>query len=72
MSISTGRRPLPPGGFARSFRGDTDFTQTKHLDRWDGAAMRFIFGIDAMPNLSALAEELRPRPKLWNVRPGTR
>ena len=41
------------------FRGDTDFTQTKHLDRWDDAGdIRFLFGIDAMPNLVALAEEL--------------
>ena len=45
----------------RSFlvRGDTDFTQTKHLDRWDDAGnVRFVFGIDAMPNLVALAAGL--------------
>jgi Transposase DDE domain group 1 len=45
----------------RSFllRGDTDFTQTKHLDRWDNAGdVRFLFGIDARPNLIQLAEEL--------------
>jgi hypothetical protein len=41
------------------FRGDTDFTQTKHLDRWDDAGdIRFTFGIDAMPNLIARAEQL--------------
>jgi hypothetical protein len=41
------------------FRGDTDFTQTKHLDRWDNAGdIRFIFGIDARPNLIAHAEGL--------------
>ena len=41
------------------FRGDTDFTQTKHLDRWDDAGdIRFIFGIDAHPKLVALAEQL--------------
>jgi hypothetical protein len=41
------------------FRGDTDFTQTKHLDRWDDAGdIRFLFGIDAMPNLIACAEQL--------------
>jgi hypothetical protein len=41
------------------FRGDTDFTQTKHLDRWDDAGnIRFIFGIDAQPKLVALAENL--------------
>src|SRR5262249_56868862 len=40
-------------------RGDTDFTQTKHLDRWDDAGdIRFLFGLDAMPNLVALAERL--------------
>ncbi|HUT93070.1 MAG TPA: transposase, partial [Thermoguttaceae bacterium] len=36
------------------YRGDTDFTQTQHLDGWDGQGRRFIFGIDAMPNLSAV------------------
>src|SRR5207249_5746755 len=42
-------------GFHRILlRGDTDFTQTKHLDRWDSASdVRFLFGIDAMPNLKA-------------------
>lgn len=44
----------------RSFllRGDTDFTQTAHLDRWDAQGVRFLFGIDAMPNLVTLAEQL--------------
>jgi Transposase DDE domain group 1 len=47
-------------GFRALFlRGDTDFTQTKHLDRWDDTGdIRFLFGIDAMPNLIALAEQL--------------
>jgi hypothetical protein len=40
-------------------RGDTDFTQTTHLDRWDDAGdIRFLFGIDARPNLVALAQQL--------------
>jgi len=39
-------------------RGDTDFTQTGHLDRWDAEGVRFIFGIDAMPNLIEMAENL--------------
>jgi hypothetical protein len=40
-------------------RGDTDFTQTGHLDRWDDAGdVRFIFGIDAMPNLYEIVENL--------------
>lgn len=46
-------------GFKRILlRGDTDFTQTAHLDRWDAAGHRFVFGIDAMPNLVARAENL--------------
>ncbi len=46
-------------GFKRvTFRGDTDFSQTRHLDRWDRAGHRFIFGIDAMANLVAIAEAL--------------
>jgi hypothetical protein len=39
-------------------RGDTDFTQTRHLDRWDRQGVRFIFGIDAMANLVERAEGL--------------
>jgi hypothetical protein len=40
-------------------RGDTDFTQTKHLDSWDDdPRVRFLFGIDAMPNLHVLADDL--------------
>jgi hypothetical protein len=39
-------------------RGDTDFAQTKHLDDWHSAGVRFIFGIDAMPNLVEIAETL--------------
>ncbi len=41
------------------FRGDTAFTQTEHLDRWDDVGnIRFLFGIDAHPNLVALAGQL--------------
>ncbi len=39
-------------------RGDTDFSQTEHLDRWDIQGVRFVFGIDAMANLKAKAEAL--------------
>jgi Transposase DDE domain group 1 len=47
------------GGFRKiTVRGDTDFTQTGHLDRWDQESVRFIFGIAAMPNLVARAEGL--------------
>ena len=49
-------------GFRRVYlRGDTDFTQTTQLDAWDAEGVRFLFGIDAMPNLKALAEDL-PAP----------
>jgi hypothetical protein len=40
------------------FRGDTDFSQTAYLDRWDQAGARFIFGIAAMGNLVELADGL--------------
>jgi hypothetical protein len=48
------------GGFEKMLlRGDTDFTQTKHLDRWsDDPRVRFIFGMDCTPNLHVLADEL--------------
>jgi hypothetical protein len=42
-------------------RGDTDFSSTRHLDRWDQAGVRFLFGIDAMANLKELAAELSER-----------
>ncbi|MBV8075031.1 MAG: IS1380 family transposase, partial [Planctomycetaceae bacterium] len=46
-------------GFRRILlRGDTDFTQTKQLDAWDAEGVTFLFGIDAMPNLKAIAEDL--------------
>jgi DDE family transposase len=46
-------------GFRRiRLRGDTDFTQTTQLDAWDAEGVTFLFGIDAMPNLKALAEDL--------------
>jgi Transposase DDE domain group 1 len=45
-------------GFRRIYlRGDTDFTQTKQLDAWDAENVSFLFGIDAMPNLKAIAED---------------
>ena len=46
-------------GFRKiTFRGDTDFSQTEHLDRWDDDGIHFVFGIDAMPNLVEKAENL--------------
>lgn len=46
-------------GFRRvTFRGDTDFTQTRHLDRWDADGVRFVFGCDARANVVRLADAL--------------
>ena len=47
-------------GFRRIvLRGDTDFSQTAHLDRWHALAqVRFVFGYDAAPNLKDLADGL--------------
>jgi hypothetical protein len=41
-------------------RGDTDFSQTGHLDRWDQQGVKFVFGIDATRRLYELAGELPP------------
>ena len=49
-------------GFRRiTFRGDTDFSQTRHLDRWDADDVRFIFGCDARANLIGRADALPAR-----------
>jgi len=57
--IDQAARLCREAGFRRvRVRGDTDFSQTKHLDRWSAAGMEFVFGIDAMPNLVALASQL--------------
>jgi hypothetical protein len=44
-----------------TFRGDTDFSQAAHLDRWDQDGVRFVFGLDAQPNLVSIAEQLPER-----------
>ena len=51
------------------FRGDTDFSQSEHLDRWNAAGHWFLFGFDATPTLKALAADLpaaawQPLPRL--------
>ena len=40
------------------FRGDTDFSQTQHLDRWDAEGLRFVFGYDARKNMVNEAERI--------------
>ncbi len=39
-------------------RGDTDFSLTRHFDRWDEEEVRFVFGYDAKPNLVQIAESV--------------
>lgn len=47
------------GGFRTvRLRGDTDFSQTEHLDRWDQDGVTFVFGFDAKANLQAIADAL--------------
>ncbi len=46
-------------GFRRILlRGDTDFSQTGHLDRWDEDGVQFHFGYDAKKNLEEIAGNL--------------
>ncbi len=58
-------------GFRKiTMRGDTDFSQTKHLDRWDNEKdVRFIFGFGAHPQLVALAEYLEEDAYSYLERP---
>lgn len=48
------------GGVAKrvTVRGDTDFTHTEHLDRWDQTGRKFILGMDAHAKVVKLADEL--------------
>ncbi len=63
-------------GFLRILlRGDTDFSQTEHLDRWDEDGVEFHFGYDAKDNLKEIADNLPetawkklPRPPRYEVR----
>jgi len=41
-----------------TLRGDTDFTLTGELDRWDSQGIKFIFGMDAHPKVVQLAKAL--------------
>ena len=44
-----------------TLRGDTDFSHTAHLDRWDEQGTKFILGLDAHPKVVALAGGLSER-----------
>lgn len=52
-------------GFRRiRLQGDTAFSQSEHLDRWDAQGVDFLFGWDATENLVARAAE---RPSIaWS------
>jgi Transposase DDE domain group 1 len=39
-------------------RGDTDFSLTKHFDRWTDDGVRFVFGYDASKPMVSRAEDL--------------
>jgi hypothetical protein len=41
-----------------TIRGDTDFSHTGQLDRWDGEGHKFILGMDAHAKLVGLAQAL--------------
>ena len=41
-----------------TLRGDTDFTLSAELDRWDSQGIKFIFGMDAHPKVVQLADSL--------------
>jgi DDE family transposase len=49
-------------------RGDTDFSLTRHLDRWD-EQVKFVFGYDAMRNLVQQADKLLEKEWQSLVRP---
>ena len=67
-------------GFRRILlRGDTDFSQTTHLDRWEADHVSFIFGYDASPGLKSHAASLPEgawtrleRPAKYEVQTETR
>ena len=58
------------GGFRRvRLRGDTAFSQSEHLDRWDAEGVLFQFGYPAATNLGAIAENLPDEAWMGLVRP---
>jgi hypothetical protein len=81
----SGNRPSSEGAAARfdqalslcrragfrwvTFRGDTDFSQTRHLDRWHEDGVRFVFGFDGHPTLIERAETLKKTALIPHVRP---
>jgi len=60
LEVDRALRVCFAGGFRQVLvRGDTDFTQTQHLDRWaDDPRVQFIFGTNVTANLHVLADDL--------------
>jgi hypothetical protein len=70
VEIDRAIRVCREGGFRKILvRGDTDFTQTTHLDRWHADGVEFLFGVDSMPNLRVLADDLPARAWQTLTRP---
>lgn len=47
------------GGFRKiRLRGDTDFSLTRHFDRWTQAGVEFVFGMDAKASFVRRAEQV--------------
>ena len=46
-------------------RGDTDFALMRNFDRWTKRGIKFAFGMDAMPNVVKVAENLNENS--WRV-----
>ena len=69
-------RLLREAGFRNIlFRGDTDYSQTEHLDRWDEDGIVFHFGYAAVSKLLGIADDLAEsrwkrlrRPPRYTVR----
>jgi len=49
---------VSPHAGSLTVRGDTDFTHTAYLDRWDAQGTKFILGLDAHAKVVGLAEAL--------------
>jgi hypothetical protein len=60
VEVDRALRVCLDGGFRRVLlRGDTDFSQTQHLDRWSAdPRVQFIFGLDVTAARHVLADEL--------------
>ncbi len=60
VEVDRALRVCLEGGFRRVLlRGDTDFSQTQHLERWSAdPRVQFIFGLDATAARHLLADEL--------------